>query len=460
MERRPTNRPVAGLAARLSLRPAPRPGAAPRLAAFFGAILTWFLEKITPIQILLFILAVPFLLYVYQEAHRDVLIIDPISVPKQFQEAGLTPEVMANRIGDELGEIEYATRTRMKKDNLALAQAVASTSDIEIPGTKLGLKTAVEITRSLIGVYPKHVSGDIAFAPVAPAEPNTAAVKNSVTVTIYVSKGPSRGWGAGAVVPADNIDALVQTAAVKALEQVNPYVYGAYLSDHRDYAGAVAVAEKLTQDPSTSRQYSEAAFILWGTALGELGRYEEAIAKYQKAIELDPRDAYPYVGLGNALDRLGKYEEAIVKDQKAAELDPKYANAYSAWGSALDHVGKYGEAITKCEKSIELDPGDAYAYNNWGNALDGLGKHENAIAKYQKAIELDPKFTWPYNNWGVALDNMGKYEEAVAEYQKATEIDPKYGKAWHNWGVALDQLGRHAEAEEKLQKARELSAAQ
>src|ERR1017187_8874237 len=119
------------------------------------------LERITSGRVALAIVVLLLLFYVYREVTRDVLIIDPFTVPKHFQEAGLTSEVMANRIGNTLHQIEIATQTQMKKDNLTSLREEGSVPDVEIPGTKLGLKTLVDITRTLFGIYPKHISGDI-----------------------------------------------------------------------------------------------------------------------------------------------------------------------------------------------------------------------------------------------------------------------------------------------------------
>ena len=62
-----------------------------------------------------------------------------------------------------------------------------------------------------------------------------------------------------------------------------------------------------------------------GTALYYLGKYEEAIATYDKAIEIDPQYADAWNNKGSALGCLGKYEEAIAAYDKAIEIDPQYA---------------------------------------------------------------------------------------------------------------------------------------
>jgi len=433
-------------------RPVWQPSRLSRLNAFVKATL----RKISLGRLALAIFVLPILLYVYREVTRDVLIIDPFTVPKNFEAAGLTSEVMANRIGDALHQIEIATESRMKKDNLTSLRDEGSTPDVEIPGTKLGLKTAVDITRTLFGIYPEHISGDIVVPVNNPANAELPPAKQQATVTFYVTQGRNRSAPVSIVVAADDVEKLVQRTAETALGQVNPYVLAAYREEHREYEEAIGIVERMMQDPSEDRLHKEAALYLWGLALDSQKKYDEAIAKYQKAIEFDPKDAFAYNGWGFSLKNQKKYDEAIAKFRKAIELDPKYAYPYNGWGFVLLNQKRYDEAIAKYQKALELDPKFASPYDGWGHVLYDQKKYDEAIAKYQKAIELDPKFAIPYNNWGVVLYSQQKYEEAIAKYQKAIDLDPKLANTYNNWGNALLNQKKYDEAVAKYQKAIEL----
>ena len=61
----------------------------------------------------------------------------------------------------------------------------------------------------------------------------------------------------------------------------------------------------------------------------------EAIAEFQKAIALDPKDATAYIGLGNVLSDQHRNEEAIVQLREAVSLDPKLAIAHGNLGKVL-----------------------------------------------------------------------------------------------------------------------------
>ena len=70
-----------------------------------------------------------------------------------------------------------------------------------------------------------------------------------------------------------------------------------------------------------------AAGVGLGVALTQLGRPEEAILKYQLALELDPRDAAAHNNLGWTLASQGRIADAVPHFERALDLDPAYDNA-------------------------------------------------------------------------------------------------------------------------------------
>jgi len=91
----------------------------------------------------------------------------------------------------------------------------------------------------------------------------------------------------------------------------------------------------------------------------------------------------------------GKYEEAIAEYNKAIEIDPSYAQAYNNRGDAYDNKGQYDLAIADYNKAIELDPNRGLFYYNRGFAYSKKGRRDLAISDLNKAIELssDPELT-------------------------------------------------------------------
>lgn len=182
------------------------------------------------------------------------------------------------------------------------------------------------------------------------------------------------------------------------------------------------------------------------TNLYNLGKYEEAITYYDKAIQIDPNYAFAWRNKGLSLNMLGNYEEAISCYDKAIELDPDYVGAWNDKGLVFDKSGRYEEAITCYDRALDVDSGFVDALNNKGSALLNLGRHKEAIEYYDKALKISPDYVYAWNARGVALENIGEYNEAMKCFDKAVELDPNYLWAWCNKGISLEKLKKYEEA--------------
>ena len=167
-----------------------------------------------------------------------------------------------------------------------------------------------------------------------------------------------------------------------------------------------------------------------GIVLRELGRKEEAIDNYNKAIEIDPNYAKAHLNKGIVVLTLGKYEDAIACFDKAIRIERQYSDAYINKGTALLYLNRKEEALACFDKAIEIEPHTAMAYYNKGIIFSDLDKKEEAIDNYNKAIEIDQYFKEAHLNKGIVLSTLDRKEEALACFDKAIEIDPNYTLAY------------------------------
>jgi len=210
--------------------------------------------------------------------------------------------------------------------------------------------------------------------------------------------------------------------------------------------------EAYTKALAIKPDYAE-AYSNMGAALADQGKPEEAIEVYNKALAIKPDYAEAYSNMGNALKEQGMLEEAIEAYTKALAIKPDYAEAYSNMGVALADQGKLEEAIEVYNKALAIKPDYAEAYSNMGMALKDQGKLEEAIEAYNKALAIKPDYAEAYSNMGVALADQGKPEEAIEVYNKALAIKPDYAEAYSNMGNALADQGKPEEAIEAYNKA-------
>jgi tetratricopeptide (TPR) repeat protein len=75
---------------------------------------------------------------------------------------------------------------------------------------------------------------------------------------------------------------------------------------------------------------------------------------YDRAIELNPKDAMAYFSRGTAYGELGNYREAIKDFDKTIEINPKYADAFYNRGIAYHHLGNKEQALSDYKTAARL----------------------------------------------------------------------------------------------------------
>jgi tetratricopeptide (TPR) repeat protein len=201
----------------------------------------------------------------------------------------------------------------------------------------------------------------------------------------------------------------------------------------------------------------ELAWLNRGNPLAKLGRHEEAIACYDRALAINPDRAEPWMSKGNRLSALGRYDEAIVCYDHALAMDAKLYQAWEGKGLALrgreDSVG----AIRCFEEAITLRPGSVTSWFNIVAALSSIGKDDAALACCDRALRLIPvsRILWTKKAQLLSLV-PGRTHEALACYDRAIEINPNAAEAWLGKGLCLVSAQQVVQGLECLQKAREL----
>ena len=114
------------------------------------------------------------------------------------------------------------------------------------------------------------------------------------------------------------------------------------------------------------------------------------IEKLQEAILSEKNNHLAFFGIGEAWQKLGKLEEAVEAYNKALAIKPDYASVYNNMGIALADQGKMEEALEVYNKLLTIKPGNAGTYNNMGVAFANQGKLQEAIKFYNKALTIKP----------------------------------------------------------------------
>lgn len=146
-----------------------------------------------------------------------------------------------------------------------------------------------------------------------------------------------------------------------------------------------------------------------GNTLYNQGQYKEAAAAYAQALPLAKDKNIPVVlsRLADAYSKAKDYDQAIATYQKALQLTPDDAALHNNLGSVYAGQNKLPQAQAEFEKAAQLDPTNAGRYYfNIGAIMYNSGKMDDALTAFKKVISLDPKNADAYYLEGQAL--MGK----------------------------------------------------
>jgi tetratricopeptide (TPR) repeat protein len=133
---------------------------------------------------------------------------------------------------------------------------------------------------------------------------------------------------------------------------------------------------------------SATAYINRGLSWDEMGRRDRAIADFERAIALDPRNDFAYNNMGFIYGRDGQYERSLEYFQKAIALNPQRADSYCNLGLSYFFMKQYDNALENYNQAIRLKPDFDMAYLNRGNLFLTTGNRERALADYRKACGL------------------------------------------------------------------------
>src|SRR5712691_8278551 len=103
-------------------------------------------EHLRPKRVILAVSLLVVVSYTYIGTSLNSIVIEPISVPRRYEDAGLTPEVMSQLIADALAGLEAQSHSKVPTDRFVLSSDPSSLPDVdvEVPGIKFRLRAFVE----------------------------------------------------------------------------------------------------------------------------------------------------------------------------------------------------------------------------------------------------------------------------------------------------------------------------
>lgn len=125
-----------------------------------------------------------------------------------------------------------------------------------------------------------------------------------------------------------------------------------------------------------------------GRIKGGMRRRDEALAHFEKAVELNPDQAEVQYNLGVSYYRHERFEDALPHLQLAARLDPTRTGSHRWLANAYATLGRHAEAIASYQVLLQINDQDAGALQDMGVSYEALGDDALARSYFERALTL------------------------------------------------------------------------
>ena len=121
---------------------------------------------------------------------------------------------------------------------------------------------------------------------------------------------------------------------------------------------------------------------------------QQAIAVYERVLELDPDHAAAHINLGTLYYNRQDYQAAETHYRCALKIDSRYALAHFDLGNVLDETGRVAEAIETYLTALQLAPTYADAHYNIALAFEKIKEPRKALKHWRAYVKLDATGPW------------------------------------------------------------------
>lgn len=382
-------------------------------------------------------------LMLWNAAHSDGLIIESFSVPPDLAARGVTGQVVASQMLDELTAMQNATAS--VRPAKSYANNWGDDIKVEIPDTGMSVGEAYRFLRGWLG-HETHISGEV------------TRTATGIAITARSGGDP----GATFAGTEDDFPGLVQKTAEHIYSVTQPYRYAFYLEDYAANLGrplrvpeGVAILRKLTESPDPV----ERAWAWSGLAVTSKTRFSDLQAARldsQNSFATAPDFSVGFTNLGDTEFFLGHAEAALSLRQRilkkfaagtVSDLSPDTAprtRALNVQGVALQ-LGDFAEAESQGRGGWNMDEGGIRAHQTLiDNIPVALARRHDSAARAafrQLPPPPLPMDRGPRSAAGLLMEaGLENWRAVIALQPSVEETYVRFSSGWDTKAIFVRQL--------------------
>ncbi len=203
---------------------------------------------------------------------------------------------------------------------------------------------------------------------------------------------------------------------------------------------------------TTSQQGRAYTHYMAGIFHERRGEFHQAIASWEKVIDLDPEAQSPRLRLVRAYLQRGDYERALAYCKEALEHSPDSPELWILYGELSHRTDDIEAAIEAFMKVIALRPDDLMGYGALLELQERTNDMVAAIDIYEHLIERSPDSAALYYQLGINLARINDVEYAREMFEKVLELEPRITRARFFLALVLFEMEAFQDCAEQFSK--------
>jgi len=235
---------------------------------------------------------------------------------------------------------------------------------------------------------------------------------------------------------------------------VNPNNGEAYFLMSRIYGYDDTKEEMYLHKAISKNQFIADAHNNLGIIYTTQGKYDMAIAAFDKAIEIEPEYKTAYMNKGVVYSRQGLHEKALDLYKVVVEKFPNYPLGLVNLGIGYRKLNQWDEAIKWFRKSVEVKPDYDFGWGEVAYYYLHKNDYKQAINYYKIALKYDAKGQYHLANIGYSYGELGQFNDAIKYLEQCANYHSDY--AWpcgHLGWIYRYKLNNSSKALEWYRKA-------
>jgi tetratricopeptide (TPR) repeat protein len=397
----------------------------------------------TKVQAVLFtvmpvIIGVVLIGLIIREVNQDSIEVAPIQVPARLAATGLTAEVVALRLLDQIAAAErIVTSERVVRPHVELT---GQKPDFTVPVAGISLRSLADIARNILGIAPRRVSGEI-----IQEDDN---IRLRLRIAGHGQIADIGGFGI------NQVDALLAAGAPEVWRIIFPKLYAWHLA--QTLGVETEVRERLSRmlmldvkDPDVQRTVRA----LIGRSFIRSGRGQDAYEIFDALVASHPKDDAYLFGRGRAQTLLGRLDAAMEDFERARQLDPTAFWVHTGIAQVMRARREFAKALEEIDKGLTLRPDDPTGLTEKAEIMLGLGRSQEAFKLVQDALIYDPYSPGAHFLLGRLRLAQYDFKGALEAMTEATRRAPTFMDARLGLAEVFLLSGRPADAEASLRMA-------